>query len=79
MRSFNVDPLKLYHVATGQIPTNTIVGRGMNAQGSHCVGFVATYPEKDKDGVPHPSAGQVVRTEDGNRVKINIRQGKYQG
>ena len=30
---------------------------GKNAQGAHCVGFVATYPAQDKDGFPHPQAG----------------------
>ena len=80
MRSFNIDPVALYHVATGQLPVNTPVGRGKSAQGSFLVGFAATYPAMDKDtGLPHPKAGEIVRTEDGKRVKVNIRNSRYQG
>ncbi len=69
MKSFNVDPVLLWHVSQGSMPTNTPVGRGLSAQGAHLVGFVGT----DID------SGEITRSDDGKRVKINIRTSRHQG
>lgn len=69
MKSINIDPVALWHISQGSLPTNTPVARALSPQGSHLVGFVATDIE----------TGEVVWTDDGKRVKVNIRTSRYQG
>ncbi len=69
MKSINIDPVALWYVSEGTLPTNTPVGRGLSPQGQHLVGFVCTDHE----------TGEIVRSKDGKRVKVNIRVSRFQG